>query len=150
MHISAPKSIGGIEMSHNYVDQEIELASLLFRSTTDRDFIFELKRICETIDEFRVCKNADEVFETFGDWILDHLADLDPQPKKGQHSSHVKKTDFVESFWKDAFDADRLIDTYEDITETVIDRLARKDLLERRELALQLCPELEDELKERE
>lgn len=141
-------------MSHNYVDQEIELASLLFRSTNDRDFIFELKRICETIYEFRVCKNADEVFETYGELILDYLGDLDsyipPKQRKNAWCVCTRRTDFVESFWKDAFDADRLIDTYEDITEEVINRLARKDLLERRELALQLCPELEDELKERE
>lgn len=137
-------------MSHNYVDQETELINLLFRNTNDRDFIFELKRICETIDGFGACKNADEVFGKYGDWILDSLADLDSQPKKGQHSSHVKKTDFVESFWEGAFDADRLIDTYEDITEEVINRIKKEDLLRRRELALSLCPELQDELKERE
>jgi hypothetical protein len=137
-------------VSANYRDLETELMELLLRNTNDQEFMFEIKRILRGVDEIsEECDSAKAIIDKYGDLLSDHYYKMkDPQ-----------KIEYVESFFEEAFDAERLIESGDnDFAFTLIEEAAKKlckskdvTASERIDAALQVAPELDnvDELWER-
>lgn len=124
-----------------------DLRELLERNLSDREFEFELKHICESLamrpgnlpgrgvelfdDPEPEVLSVDEVFKKYGDEVAEHL----------EYQNDAVKTEYIESFWEEFFDAERLMKEYGNKIYGYFEDMGES---ERQEIAERIFPEMKN------